>query len=91
MNPDHSQYCNCECPEGLSYKKLEETLNRVRMVHVQQTRDGVTFCTGCVDQESYGGDWQLWPCETMRALQNDCNCPPELLYKGDHYADCEAT
>jgi hypothetical protein len=71
MNPEHSQYCNCTCPEGLSYDKLEQTLNRVRMVHIQQTRDGVTFCTACVDHDSNGGDWQDWPCDTMRALQDD--------------------
>jgi len=68
MNPDHSEYCHCECPMGLSYSKLEETLNRVRMVHIQQTRDGVTFCTACVDLESNGDNWQDWPCATMRAL-----------------------
>jgi hypothetical protein len=86
-NPLHSDYCNCECPAGNSYDKLERTLNRVRMVHIQQSSDGVTFCTACVDHESNGGDWQAWPCETMQALEG-CKCPPELLYKGDHYANC---
>jgi hypothetical protein len=71
MNPLHSDYCNCECPEGLSYKKLEATLNRVRMVHIKQTRDGETFCTGCVSHEADYSLWQTWPCETMRALQGD--------------------
>lgn len=87
MNLLHSDYCNCECPEGLSYSKLEETLNRVRRLHVKNTRDGVSFCTACVEHDSNGGDWQLYPCETMRALEG-CKCPPELLYKGDHYSDC---
>ena len=72
-NPEHSEYCNCECPQGLSYDKLERTLNRVRMVHVQQTRDGVTFCTACVDLESNGDDWANWPCATMRALAGEDN------------------
>lgn len=66
-NPLHSEYCNCECPAGLSYKKLEETLNRVRMVHVQQTRDGITFCTHCTDPDD-NDSYHLWPCETMIVL-----------------------
>ena len=24
----------------------------------------------------------------QEALEGKCSCPPELLYKGDHYADC---
>lgn len=71
MNPKHSAYCNCECPEGLSYSKLEETLNRVRRLHVKNTRDGVSFCTACVEHDSDGGDWQLYPCETMRVLAGE--------------------
>jgi hypothetical protein len=43
------------------------------MVHVQKTKDGVTFCTACVDHFSMGGDWQDWPCETMAALEGDKN------------------
>jgi hypothetical protein len=69
MNPEHSDYCHCECPQGLSYSKLEETLNRVRMVHIQQTRDGVTFCTACVDLDTNGDDWAAWPCPTMKAME----------------------
>ena len=72
-NPEHSDYCNCTCPQGLSYDKLERTLNRVRMVHIKQTRDGVTFCIACVDHDSNGGDWQDWPCDTMRALAGEDN------------------
>lgn len=71
MNPLHSEYCNCECPEGNSFNRLQEALNRVRMVHVSQTRDGVTFCTACVEHDTDGGEWQLFPCETMRALAGD--------------------
>jgi len=69
-HPDHSQYCNCICPEGLSYEKLEETLNRVRMLHVRQERDGVTFCTHCLDSDN-PDEFALSPCETMKVLAND--------------------
>jgi len=87
-NPDHSQYCNCECPEGISYDKLERTLNRVRMVHVKQIRDGETFCTHCIDPEEYNS-YAPYPCDTIKALENKlCFCPPELLYKGDHMLNC---
>ena len=68
-HPDHSQYCNCICPEGLSYEKLEETLNRVRMLHVSQERDGVMYCQTCIGVSLWG--WQEWPCPTMMALSND--------------------
>lgn len=70
MNPEHSEYCNCECPQGLSYGKLEETLNRVRMLHVSDTRDGVTYCPTCVDPDDHN-EYQLYPCETMRALAGE--------------------
>ena len=83
-NPLHSDYCNCECPEGLSYSKLEETLNRVRMAHVPYTQDNVQLCSGC---SMAGTAYVIYPCATMRALEG-CKCPPELLYKGDHYSDC---
>lgn len=72
-NPEHSDYCNCTCPQGLSYDKLEKTLNRVRMVHIKETRDGVSYCTGCVDHDGRGDTWQLWPCETIAALVGDDN------------------
>lgn len=71
MNPEHSDYCNCECPQGLSYGKLEETLNRVRMLHAPTTRDGDTFCTACIDHEADYSLWQTYPCATIRALQGD--------------------
>ena len=64
MNPEHSDYCNCECPEGLSYKKLEETLNRVRMLHVQN----FGYCLEC---SIFVDDGIIWPCETMKALSGD--------------------
>ena len=69
-HPDHSQYCNCICPEGLSYDKLEQTLNRVRMLHVYQLRDGIEFCTHCLDSDN-PDEYASWPCETMEALSND--------------------
>ena len=68
MNPEHSDYCHCECPQGLSYSKLEETLNRVRMVHVSENVDGYEVCKACISHESDFALWQSWPCETMRAL-----------------------
>lgn len=68
MNPLHSDYCNCECPEGLSYDKLEQTLNRVRMVHIKTTRDGVTFCAHCLDPNVFD-EFALWPCDTILALE----------------------
>ena len=71
MNPLHSDYCNCTCPEGLSYDKLERTLNRVRMVHIKQTRDGVTFCGHCLDPNVFD-EFAIWPCDTISALQGDC-------------------
>jgi hypothetical protein len=70
-NPLHSEYCNCECPQGLSYEKLERTLNRVRMVHIKQTRDGVTFCTHCLDPNVFD-EFAVWPCDTIAALEGDC-------------------
>ena len=71
MHPDHSDYCNCQCPEGLSYNKLEETLNRVRMVHVYQVIDDVAFCSECANPDDEGGYWKEWPCPTMKALAGD--------------------
>jgi hypothetical protein len=69
MNPEHSEYCNCECPEGNSFNKLQETLNRVRMVHVYDVVDDTAFCKACPNDEPDGYKWQEWPCETMRALE----------------------
>lgn len=68
MNPEHSQYCNCECPEGLSYKKLEETLNRVRMLHASIDGIGVKVCRVCIEDRMYWTEQALYPCETMQAL-----------------------
>jgi len=73
MNPEHSDYCNCICPEGLSYDKLERTLNRVRMAHVMGMRHGVKFCTTCVEHPADGADFQAWPCDTMKALAGEDN------------------
>ena len=63
-NPEHSDYCNCTCPQGLSYDKLERTLNRVRMVHVKTVIDNETVCGGC---------FSYYPCNTMRALAGEDN------------------
>jgi hypothetical protein len=71
MNPAHSEYCHCECPEGLSYSKLEETLNRVRMVHVKEIVDGYEVCYACISHDGDFSLWQSYPCETMRALAGD--------------------
>ncbi len=70
MNPLHSEYCNCECPAGNSYNKLEEILNRVRMVHIKGQRDGETFCVHCLDplEITYFAEW---PCPTIKALHGD--------------------
>jgi hypothetical protein len=51
--------------------KMNEAINRVRKLHQKKTRDGVTFCPACVDHDSDGGDWQLWPCETIAALDGE--------------------
>ena len=70
-NPEHSDYCNCTCPQGLSYDKLEQTLNRVRMLHVYDVVDDVAFCKSCPSEEGERYKWQVWPCETMRALAGE--------------------
>ena len=77
MNPEHSQYCNCECPEGLSFSKLQETLNRVRLLHRPvkswKGRDH-TEIVGCFECEETGSGreyWVEWPCPTMKALAGD--------------------
>lgn len=70
MNPTHSEYCHCECPSGNSYAKLEETLNRVRMLHVKQTADNLSWCGHCLDPIELDS-YNLWPCETMKALHGD--------------------
>jgi len=70
MNPLHSEYCNCECPAGNSYAKLEETLNRVRMLHTMGERLGVTFCTHCLNPDVFD-EFAAWPCDTILALQGD--------------------
>ena len=67
-NPLHSEYCNCECPAGNSYAKLEETLNRVRMLHTKLERDGYSFCTHCVHPDIWD-EFAPWPCDTVKALQ----------------------
>jgi hypothetical protein len=69
-NPLHSEYCNCECPAGNSYAKLEETLNRVRRLHTMQTRDGVSWCMACLDPNVFD-NFAAWPCDTILALQGD--------------------
>jgi hypothetical protein len=69
-NPLHSEYCNCECPAGNSYAKLEETLNRVRRLHTMQTRDGVSWCMACLDPNVFD-NFAEWPCDTMKALAGD--------------------
>ena len=69
-NPLHSEYCNCECPAGNSYAKLEETLNRVRRLHTMQTRDGVSWCMACLDPGVFD-NFAEWPCDTMKALAGD--------------------
>ena len=69
-NPLHSEYCNCECPAGNSYAKLEETLNRVRRLHTMQTRDGVSWCMACLDPDVFD-NFAEWPCDTIKALQGD--------------------
>jgi hypothetical protein len=70
MNPTHSEYCHCECPAGNSYTKLEETLNRVRMLHTKHTRDGVEWCSHCLDPDVFD-NFAEWPCDTILALQGD--------------------
>jgi hypothetical protein len=71
MNPTHSEYCHCECPEGNSFEKLQETLNRVRMLHVSQIVDEMAFCHACRNHSDLDGYyWQEWPCDTMRELEN---------------------
>jgi hypothetical protein len=69
-NSLHSEYCNCECPAGNSYAKLEETLNRVRRLHTMQTRDGVSWCITCLDPDVFD-NFAEWPCDTMKALAGD--------------------
>jgi hypothetical protein len=69
-NPLHSEYCNCECPAGNSYAKLEETLNRVLRLHTMQTRDGVSWCMACLDPDVFD-NFAAWPCDTMKALAGD--------------------
>lgn len=69
-NPLHSEYCNCECPAGNSYDKLEKTLNRVRMLHTKLERDGYAFCTHCVHPDIWD-EFAPWPCDTVLALQGD--------------------
>lgn len=61
MNPAHHDYCNCVCPEGLSFEKLQETLNRVRIMHVLINAGvSMAFCGECeVD----------YPCPTIQALE----------------------
>jgi len=73
MNPEHSDYCNCICPEGLSYDKLERTLNRVRMAHVKQQNKGIVYCWSCTElvKEFDEAAIVLYPCETIQALQGD--------------------
>jgi hypothetical protein len=63
-NPEHSEYCKCECPQGLSYDKLERTLNRVRMLHVKTLNKDEEVCGGC---------YAYYPCDTMRALAGEDN------------------
>ena len=72
-NPLHSDYCNCECPEGLSYDKLEKTLNRVRMLHAPIDGIGVKVCAVCIEDCMHWTEQALYPCATIRALEGDDN------------------
>ena len=72
-NPLHSEYCNCECPAGNSFTKLQETLNRVRKLHVRQENKGIYYCWYCTElvTEFDQSAIVLYPCETILALQGD--------------------
>jgi hypothetical protein len=45
-------------------------IQEVRKYHNSKTKDGVTFCTTCLDEEQ-PNDYALWPCQTIQALNSD--------------------
>jgi len=50
---------------------LEEVLAvlaEIKTLHRAKTRDGVTFCTSCV--EPLGVDYQQWPCMTIMTIED---------------------
>jgi hypothetical protein len=48
----------------LEHKQL---IDRVTKLHVEQTKDGVTFCATCLDPNEYD-EFSAWPCPTVKAL-----------------------
>ena len=51
--------------------KMNEAINRVRELHKKETRDSISFCIACVDHDGNGDSWQIWPCETIEALDGE--------------------
>lgn len=55
-NPEHSQYCNCQC---------DELDKRVRELH----REYLGNCTACITGGQYGANiYAVWPCPTIQIL-----------------------
>lgn len=50
--------------------KLQQAIERVRMLHVPNLRDGQEYCGTCV-YPSIWDEWQVWPCKTIKALDGD--------------------
>lgn len=59
MNPLHSEYCNCECPDT-------EIIQRIRDIHMRFWLDD-PYCSECHSYEMYE-DYARYPCPTIRAL-----------------------
>lgn len=66
MNPTHSQYCHCECPETSAIK-------RVRELHKPfEGNFGEKLCEHCEVGQNSGWEYAEYPCATIKALdEND--------------------
>jgi hypothetical protein len=53
--------------EAYEYK---QAIDRVRMLHVPNLRDGQEYCGTCV-YPSIWDEWQVWPCKTIQALDGE--------------------
>ena len=49
------------------WQTMSQAIAAVRELHVKQSRDGVDFCGTCA--EPHEDEWQAWPCETMKAIE----------------------
>lgn len=49
---------------------MAKAIERVRMLHVKHSLDGEHYCGTCA-YPAIWGEWQVYPCQTIRALDSE--------------------